>query len=151
MVVASLPNFLPLELGVKYIKVKLTLAAGAAVVAMAVPATGASAQYYYPSASSTTLKVKPKRDKKKPFKFTASGKVKRGAVSSAACKGKVTVKIKKGAKTVASGKATVKFNCTYKKTLKVSKKAKKLKVSARFGGNSLLKASSAKSKTVRAG
>jgi hypothetical protein len=132
---------------------KLSIAAGATAMTLLVPAASVNAQsYYYPQKikPSLSLKVKPKRDKKKPYKFTASGKLNRKGAAKSACKGKVTITFKKGKKTVKSGKATVKSSCKYSKKFTVKKRGK-LKVSAKFGGNTLLKTATAKSKTVRAG
>ena len=131
---------------------------------------------------SVTAKTTPKRDKKKPYKFTTKGKVvpppfctgirppagtlcvppvcPPGATNPAycarppmasLCNGKVRIRFKKGRKTVSSKSATLKSNCTYSSRARIKRKGKKLKVSVRFGGNILLKAKSAKTRTVRAG
>lgn len=96
-----------------------------------------------------SLKVKPKRDRAKPFRFTASGKVNRKrAAKGPACRGRVKITVKKGKKTLANKTARVKGNCSYKAKVKLSnKKAGRkgtAKFTARFGGNSVLKAKSAK-------
>jgi hypothetical protein len=135
-----------------------TLAAIAALVAMlAVSVAGSSAQdtvyYVAKKKPKLTLHVKPKRDRHRPFKFTAAGKLKKpSSVSrSRGCKGTVTITFKKHSKTVGKGKAKVHSNCKYAKKVKVSKRGKHIRVHARFNGNSRLKKASAKTRTVRAG
>lgn len=96
-----------------------------------------------------TLKAKPKRDKKLPFKYTFSGTVKipAGVPKASVCGGKVKLTLKKGSKTVGKGTATVSKKCTYKKkitiksTKKTGKKKGKISVTAKYGGNAVLKSS----------
>jgi len=74
--------------------------------------------------------VRPKRDRRKPFRYTTSGTLRRpsGVSRSAGCKGKarITVKRKGSGKTLSSRLATVKSTCRF--TSKVS-----FKNSRRFG------------------
>ena len=126
--------------------------------------------------SSTTSKVSPKRDKRKPYKFTTSGKVKPpkfcasttpaancvplkcppGATNPAyctkpkPCRGKVRVRFKRNGKTVSSKTTNLKSNCKYKKKTTVKKKGR-YQVQVRFLGNDVLAPSSASTKSVRAG
>lgn len=98
-----------------------------------------------------TLKAKPKRDKHAPFKFTFSGAVK--APRGTSCAGKVKVSVAAGRRTLKRKTVKVSKKCTYKvkmtfKTRKSIRKAKKLKVSAVYGGNSKL-TSAKKSTTVK--
>jgi len=83
--------------------------------------------------------VRPKRDRRKPFRFTTRGTLKRpGGVSKAAgCKGKarITVKRKGSGKTLSSRLATVKNTCrfTSKVTFKNSKRFGKTRKARRRG------------------
>jgi Ca2+-binding RTX toxin-like protein len=106
-------------------------------------------------ASKVSRKVTPKKDKRGPFSFKATGRVtKSAAVSNAlGCKGTVAVQVKAGSKTISNRRVKVKKNCTYsqKVTFKNRKrfsKNGKLKFTARFSGNGVLKASKSKSATT---
>ncbi len=108
--------------------------------------------------------VKPKRDRKKPFRYTTRGKLTRpkGVSKKAGCKGKVRVTVKrKGAgKTLSSRLATVKGACTFssKVTFKSSRRFGKgrarrrgtLEFTIRFQGNARLTARTIK-RTARYG
>lgn len=130
--------------------------------------------------SSTSSKVSPKRDKKKPYKFKTKGSVnfpKKFCAPNApapdciplicppgtsnpayctkptaakVCTGKVKITFKKGKKTLSSKSVSLKPNCKYSSKTTI-KKHGKLKVKARFGGNTILAPSSASTKKVRAG
>lgn len=126
---------------------KARLGAAAVGAALLLPATAPAQDYYYPIkvTPKLSLKVAPKRDASKPFKFTASGKLNRKSAAASACRGKVTVTAKKGSKKVTK-RVSVKSNCTYKAkfTAKVGKaKRGTVKVSARFGGNAALRSAKA--------
>ncbi len=98
------------------------------------------------------VKVRPKNDKKSPFKFTAKGKVIRpkGISKKNGCKGQVrlTLRRKGSGKPLSTTRKKVKSNCKFKvKTgfsknrLKKSQRNKgKLKAIVRFQGNAVLKA-----------
>ena len=95
--------------------------------------------------------VRPKNDKKSPFRFTARGKVilPKGIGKGKGCKGSVrfTLRRKGSGKPLSTTRKSVKSNCKYKvKTgfsknrLKKSQRAKgKLKAKVRFQGNAVLK------------
>jgi len=107
--------------------------------------------------TSLTLKAKPRRDRRPPFRFTFSGRVRiPGGVSAASvCGGRVRLVLRKGRRTVARGTARVSKRCTYKKritiksTRRTGRRRARLRVTARFGGNAFLSAASRKSTTVR--
>jgi len=129
--------------------------------------------------SSTSSKVSPKRDKKKPYKFKVSGTVKfplalcaPNAPSSGClpitcppgvtlaryctlptiariCSGKVKITFKSKRASV-SKTTSVSTSCKYKKSVTLKKKGK-YKVTAKFGGNTILKSSTASKKNARAG
>jgi len=106
--------------------------------------------------TSLTLKASPKRDRRLPFRYTFSGRVRipAGVSKAAVCGGRVRLSLKKGSKAVARGSAKVSKRCTYKRriaiktTKRTGRKRGRLKVSARFGGSSRL-TSSRKSTRVR--
>ena len=109
------------------------------------------------AATSMTLKVRPGRDRRLPFRFTFSGRVRipSGVSRTSVCGGRVRLVVKKGRrKTVARSTAKVSKRCTYKKRITIrnakrtGRKKAKLRVGARFGGNASLKASK-RSTTVR--
>ncbi len=107
--------------------------------------------------TSLTLRAKPRRDRRPPFRFTFSGRVRiPGGVSAAAvCGGRVRLVLKRGRRTVARGTARVSRRCTYRKriTFRASKrtgrKRARLRVTARFGGNASLSSASRRRTSVR--
>ena len=119
--------------------------------------------------SKLTASSKPKTDKKAPYAFTTTGKLKlpSGVTTKQGCTGTVSVTFKEGKKTVGTGSAKLGAKCgfrsrvtvalasaqTAKSTKARSKKAKRhtLKVSVTFAGNTTLSKISAKSYKVTAG
>jgi len=101
-----------------------------------------------PFAPSLSLSLKPSRDKKAPYKFKASGTL----TKAGACSGTVTVTAKAGKKTVATKSAKVSSSCKYSASLTFkTRPSSKLKISAKFGGNSSTAAKSASSRNARLG
>ncbi len=106
--------------------------------------------------TSLTLKARPKRDRRLPFRFTFSGRVRipSGVSRASVCGGRVRLVVKKRRRTVARGTARVSRRCTYRKritirnTRRTGRRKARLRVNARFGGNASLKASK-RSTTVR--
>ena len=107
-----------------------------------------------------TLSAKPARDRTKPYAFTATGQVRlpSGQTAAACAGGKVTVRLKRGVKSLVTRTATLNSSCTYsqKLTYKVSgsgvlRASRTLRITARFLGTARLKASSAPTRTVKAG
>jgi len=95
-------------------------------------------------------KVRPKRDRRKPYQFTATGELKLpgGVSEDDGCEGQVSVKIarvRKGRdKTVSARRATVRSNCryTHKRTFgrkRLKRKRGTLRFVIRFQGNDVLK------------
>jgi streptogramin lyase len=109
-----------------------------------------------PLKTSLTLKARPRRDRRLPFRYRFSGTVRipAGVSKAAVCSGRVRLRLSKGKKTVARGTAKVSKSCAYKKTVaikttkKTGRRKGRLKVTGVFGGNARLK-SSKKSTTVR--
>jgi hypothetical protein len=100
-----------------------------------------------------TLARKPARDRSAPYSFLMSGRVKLPARVSAkqGCHGTVTVTAKAGGRTVSRRRLSLRHHrCTFRVRLRFgSRPAAKLKLGARFGGNTVLRARSARSRTVR--
>lgn len=87
-----------------------------------------------------TATSNPGRDRKRPYRFTISGRLvlPTGADARKACGpgGTVTAQVKRGGRTVALKRAKLRANCSYAVTLVFKKRAgKRLAVSVRFNGN----------------
>ena len=106
------------------------------------------------------LSVTPKRDRKLPLRFKVSGRLRvpSGVKLAPACKGRMTVKLERGAKTVIAKKPRLRLRagrCVYSTKLalrtrkRIGERTKRLAVTARFPGNALLKPRSAKRISVR--
>jgi hypothetical protein len=109
---------------------------------------------YYPAKVRPTLsmKVRPKADPVKPYRFTLSGDLQRNGVDPfAGCRGRVAMRIRRGDTTVAKGRVKLLSDCTFSKrlTLRTSRLSPKekdggvLRITARFSGNRALQAASA--------
>ena len=101
----------------------------------------------------------PTRDRKAPFRYGITGRVRLPsgvARSSTSCSGHVVIRIKRGKRSVKVGTAKVSRHCTYHKRLTVPTSRLsasghgKLRVTGRFGGNTVLLPAS-RSITVRYG
>jgi hypothetical protein len=106
------------------------------------------------------LVVSPKRDRRLPLRFKASGRLRApaGVKLAQACNGRMTVKLERRGKTVASKKPRLRLrtgHCVYSTKLvlrtrtRIGKRTKRLTVTARFPGNARLKPRSAKPISVR--
>ena len=101
-----------------------------------------------------SLGVTPKSDESTPFRFTARGSVSlpAGVTKDEGCSGHVAIRLRRGTRTVASGNANVRSDCTYSRSFGVaSSQEGSILVTARFAGNDVLKARSAKAVSVQAG
>jgi len=106
-----------------------------------------------------TSKTSPRRDRGAPYTFRTSGRVLRPArvTRSQGCgEGIVSVQIKRGAATVSTRRVTLRRDCSYVASVTFRDRSRlgrtgRLKVTARFLGNKVLKARSATSRIVRAG
>jgi hypothetical protein len=100
------------------------------------------------------LALRPSRDRKAPYSYRASGRLLRPTTVSPSqgCSGTVTITAKRGSKTVAKHRTGLTRNCEYATTLKYRKRiARKLRLSAKFGGNDVLSTRTARSRTIRLG
>jgi hypothetical protein len=104
-----------------------------------------------------TSSVKPKRDRKAPYRFVVRGKVVRPAGVSRAggCTGAVRVRVINGPKTLYNQLAGVASNCSYQSIPVFSKRPKfrsgRLVVKIKFLGNRFLLPRSAPTRSARAG
>jgi 6-phosphogluconolactonase (cycloisomerase 2 family) len=107
-----------------------------------------------------SLKAKPKRDRTLPYVFTFSGQLElpAGVTAAQGCSGKVAVTVKRAKKTVFKKSVKVLASCkwkavaAFKNRKKLGKKRSgTLTARARFGGNAVLTAQSAKAVKVRYG
>ena len=97
--------------------------------------------------------VSPARDRARPYRFRISGAVSmpRGVTRAQGCRaGTVRVTGKRGTRTVFSLPARVRANCTYAVTAAIGSRGS-VRFTARFAGNTVLKARSSATRTARAG
>lgn len=105
---------------------------------------------------SFTASTKPRRDAKRPHTFTTRGRLglPNGVNRSQGCRGRVSVQVKAGRKTISTRRTSVRRTCTYtsRVTFKNNKRFTKsgvLTVRARFLGNDVLRRKSARAHRVR--
>jgi hypothetical protein len=107
------------------------------------------------TAKSLSLKLAPSRDRTAPYRFLATGKLTLpDPVSrSEGCAGaQVSLTAKAGSKAISTRHATLSRQCEYKLRLTFAhKRGSKLRISARFAGNAVMKPKSAATRTVRTG
>lgn len=102
-------------------------------------------------------KVSPSKDIKAPFKFRVTGTLTppTGMSKAEACgTGVISTSVKAGKKTISTRRVNIKSNCTYSSTTSFKNrsrfgKASKLKITVRFGGNSVLASKTLTSKTIK--
>jgi hypothetical protein len=107
------------------------------------------------------LRVRPKRDRSLPYRYTVTGRVVLPKKSSKAALcgkgGKVSMRLRRGAKTLSARSKTLGKSCRVRIRIKLpaSKMDKgrpaTVKLSARFAGNSRLRSATAKRVRVKAG
>lgn len=103
-----------------------------------------------------SLRVKPARDRTKPYAFALSGRLTlpSGVNRAGGCTGKVVITVKRAnTRTVKAYTATLRSACTYKVTAKLpaSVRPASLKATARFGGNAALLPARSAARSLRAG
>jgi hypothetical protein len=89
-----------------------------------------------------SARVSPARDLRAPFVFRISGRLTlpAGVPAATACRGRVSVQIKRGRTTISTRRASLTRSCTYRVRVSFANRrrfgsAKQLKFTARFGGN----------------
>ena len=106
-----------------------------------------------------TLAATPKRDRRLPYiyKFTGKLGLPAGVTAAQGCFGKVTVRVKKGTKTISTRTVQLTSNCAYVSKGKFTQKHRlrrrggTLKVLVRFLGNARLAKISARTRSVQYG
>ena len=119
---------------------------------------GATFKTSKPSPKGLGAKVSPKTATSFPYQYTVKGKLSRpsGIAAKRGCSGKITIKVKRGSKTIATGHAKITKKCSWSVKVTLSSQSKvpgtgKLKITPRFGGNGALAALTAKGITVHYG
>ena len=111
------------------------------------------------SARRITLTATPKRDRSRPFRFRASGRVVRpsGVTATAGCSGHVRLVLRASGKVLTARRATVSRSCAYAVVvrvpvqLRVGSGGRRLSVQAAFAGNAALHARRSPTVRVRVG
>jgi dipeptidyl aminopeptidase/acylaminoacyl peptidase len=123
--------------------------------------TGADQTFRTSRARPTSLssRATPRRDRRLPFRYVVGGRLGRPAVVPAAeaCRGRVSIKLKKGRRTVVSRSARLSKSCRYRKVVAIKSTRRlraargRLKVTVSFPGNGVLTSRRAKARVVRFG
>ncbi len=108
------------------------------------------------SATQLTARTTPRRDRRRPFRFTTSGQLLLPAVvptARPACRGRVSIQVKTGGSTISTRRTTLTRRCTYRSvvTFRVPRRLvrRALKVTVRFAGNAVVAPKAAKSYFIR--
>ena len=104
-----------------------------------------------------TSRVRPRRDTTDPYRFTTTGRLNlpTGVTRAQGCKGRVSVQVKAGKKTVSTRRVRLRSDCTYRSrvtfTIPRRLNPERLQVVARFLGNEVMapRRASRKRVTVR--
>jgi hypothetical protein len=104
------------------------------------------------SARGLSAKVTPRRDRRRPYRFRTSGRLLTytGTSPALACTGKVTVQVKKGKRTISTRRVALRKDCTYRSAVTFKRVKGTLRFLVRFGGNSAVRATNAKTHRARA-
>ena len=103
-----------------------------------------------------SARVTPAADRRKPFRFRISGRLTlpSGITRSVGCTGRVSVQIKRGSVTLSTRRVTLGKDCTYSVRVLFNNtrrfaRAKRLKFTARFGGNTRVSPTPASARFAR--
>jgi Ca2+-binding RTX toxin-like protein len=97
--------------------------------------------------------ITPARDRARPYRFRVAGALSMpaGVTRAQGCgSGTVKVRARRGSRTVFARSVRIKRNCTYAVTAKVSAKGR-LRLTATFSGNGVLKSKASSRRSARAG
>jgi Ca2+-binding RTX toxin-like protein len=106
------------------------------------------------AAKDMTLTLRPGRDRRKPYKFSLTGKITRpDPVSpSQGCSGTITFSAKRATKLISTKRVTLTRTCEYKATFTFrTRTAPRVRFQAKFSGNEVLSGASSKVRTARLG
>jgi WD40 repeat protein len=109
--------------------------------------------------TSLSARVTPRRDRRLPFRYVVAGRLGGPSVVPAAeaCRGSVSIKVKKGRRTVVARRARLSTSCTYRKAVAINSMRRlraskgRLGVTVSFPGNGVLTSRRAKPRVVRYG
>ena len=105
---------------------------------------------------SLRVRVTPRRDRRRPFRYRTRGRLLRpaGVSSTAACRGTVTVQVKAGRRTISARRARLGRACRFSSRVTFRRAARlgrgRLKFVVRFSGNRAVAPGSARTVRVRA-
>jgi Glucodextranase, domain B len=118
--------------------------------------TGLSFRTGKPSPKGLGAKASPKTAKAFPYHYKVKGKLSRptGITAKRGCSGKITIKVKRGKKTIYTTHATIGKKCTWSASVSLTHRGKvpghgKLQITPSFGGNKALATLTGKPLTVR--
>ena len=107
---------------------------------------------------SLSATVSPARDRRAAYRFTTSGRLTLPSEVTRAvgcASGQVAVTLKRGRRTVSSRRAALRRDCTYRSVVTFASRRRlgdgRLRVVARFLGNSVLRSAAAQGRSVRVG
>ena len=110
----------------------------------------------FAKAPTISLSVNPKRDKRKPYRFTSTGRLRipAGVSQTKGCQGRVAVQVKSVRKTISTRRVNLSSTCRYRlrvtfKNAKRFSKSGVLSFRARYQGTPFLKAAKSKEIKVR--
>jgi len=106
-----------------------------------------------------TIRVRPRRDRKLPFRYVITGRLRLPVEVSPdeACRGRVSIRLRRGKRSIASRTGRLSGSCRYRKvvflrsTRRLRAAKGRLRVSATFRGNALLSSTSAARRLIRFG
>lgn len=103
-----------------------------------------------------SAKVTPNRDRRGPFRFTVRGRLThpRSVKASDACRGRVSIRVQAGRKTISNRRAALSRSCRFAKSVKFRNSRRfgrrsALRVRVTFNGNDFLLPASAKPRSAR--
>ncbi len=124
-------------------------------------AAGGDATFRTPRATprSLTVRVTPRRDRRLPFRYVFSGRLRlpTSVAASRGCSGRVTIQAKRGKRNVATRRARLSRSCRYRKvilfksTRRLRASKGRLRVTTTFRGNAVLSSKRGAKKVVRFG
>lgn len=107
------------------------------------------------TATRLTARTTPRRDRRRPFRFTTTGRLVLPATVTrrAGCRGRLSIQVKTGGNTISTRRTGLTGRCTYRSrvTFRVPRRLvrRALKVTVRFAGNAVVAPRNAKSYFIR--
>ncbi len=122
---------------------------------------GLDATFQTPKARprSLTVRVRPRRDRKLPFRYVISGRLRlpTGVSAALGCRGRVAIQVKRGKRKITARQAKVSRSCRYRKAISIKSTRRlraskgRLKVTTSFRGNAVLSSRRGATRFVRFG